>query len=112
MHQTRSLIYYSLVRPFASPEEYQITAGIVGRFGEGIGKDLHQKLLLRAKMKRNWVLIHEVLHALLKNIYPKSDSFIQNIEYILRNQTSVDLCNQEQQNCTNTNCCVCTFFLL
>ncbi|XP_046906155.1 peroxisomal carnitine O-octanoyltransferase isoform X2 [Hypomesus transpacificus] len=46
--------YLDAVRPFASPEEYQITAGIVGRFGEGIGKDLHQKLLLRAKMKRNW----------------------------------------------------------
>ncbi|XP_046906153.1 peroxisomal carnitine O-octanoyltransferase isoform X1 [Hypomesus transpacificus] len=47
--------YLDAVRPFASPEEYQITAGIVGRFGEGIGKDLHQKLLLRAKMKRNWL---------------------------------------------------------
>nr|XP_046188412.1 peroxisomal carnitine O-octanoyltransferase-like isoform X8 [Oncorhynchus gorbuscha] len=47
--------YLDAVRPFATEEEYQVTAAVVKRFGEGIGKDLHQKLLQRARTRRNWV---------------------------------------------------------
>lgn len=47
--------YLDAVRPFASDEEYRATAAIVKRFGEGIGQQLHQKLLHRAKTKRNWL---------------------------------------------------------
>lgn len=47
--------YLDAIRPFSSQEEYQVTAGIVGRFGEGIGKELHQKLLQRARTRRNWL---------------------------------------------------------
>uniref|UniRef100_A0A4W5JP12 Carnitine O-octanoyltransferase n=1 Tax=Hucho hucho TaxID=62062 RepID=A0A4W5JP12_9TELE len=47
--------YLDAVRPFATEEEYQVTAAIVKRFGEGIGKDLHQKLLQRARTRRNWL---------------------------------------------------------
>lgn len=41
--------------PFASEEEYQATVGIVKKFKEGVGQDLHEKLLQRARTKRNWV---------------------------------------------------------
>ncbi|CAB1334629.1 unnamed protein product [Coregonus sp. 'balchen'] len=47
--------YLDAVRPFATEEEYQVTAAILKRFGEGIGKDLHQKLLQRARTHRNWL---------------------------------------------------------
>uniref|UniRef100_A0A8C8LSH9 Choline/carnitine acyltransferase domain-containing protein n=1 Tax=Oncorhynchus tshawytscha TaxID=74940 RepID=A0A8C8LSH9_ONCTS len=47
--------YLDAVRPFATEEEYQVTAAVVKRFGEGIGKDLHQKLLQRARTRRNWL---------------------------------------------------------
>ncbi|XP_045081942.1 peroxisomal carnitine O-octanoyltransferase-like [Coregonus clupeaformis] len=43
------------VWPFATEEEYQVTAAILKRFGEGIGKDLHQKLLQRGRTHRNWL---------------------------------------------------------
>lgn len=43
------------VRPFASEKEFKSTVDIVRKFKEGVGRDLHQKLLLRAKSKRNWV---------------------------------------------------------
>ncbi|XP_042162885.1 peroxisomal carnitine O-octanoyltransferase-like isoform X2 [Oncorhynchus tshawytscha] len=43
------------MQPFATEEEYQVTAAVVKRFGEGIGKDLHQKLLQRARTRRNWL---------------------------------------------------------
>lgn len=49
--------YYiiSPVKPFASEEEFGATEAIVKRFEEGIGQQLHQKLLQRAKSRRNWV---------------------------------------------------------
>ncbi|KAL2084173.1 hypothetical protein ACEWY4_019691 [Coilia grayii] len=47
--------YLDAVRPFTSEAEFQKTAAIVKRFGEGIGRDLHQKLLQRAKSRRNWL---------------------------------------------------------
>ncbi|KAK6326907.1 hypothetical protein J4Q44_G00025520 [Coregonus suidteri] len=47
--------YLDAVRPFATEEEDQVTAAILKRFGEGIGKDLHQKLLQRARTHRNWL---------------------------------------------------------
>ncbi|XP_053265504.1 peroxisomal carnitine O-octanoyltransferase isoform X2 [Podarcis raffonei] len=46
--------YLDSVRPFLNQEEYQRTSDIVKRFGNGIGKELHQKLVERAKVKRNW----------------------------------------------------------
>ncbi|KAM4600751.1 peroxisomal carnitine O-octanoyltransferase-like [Polymixia lowei] len=48
-------MYLDAVRPFASEEEYQATVDIVRRFKEGVGQDLHQKLLQRARTKRNWL---------------------------------------------------------
>ncbi|XP_075994468.1 peroxisomal carnitine O-octanoyltransferase isoform X1 [Genypterus blacodes] len=47
--------YLEAVRPFASEEEYEATAEIVRAFLEGVGPELHQKLLHRAKTKRNWL---------------------------------------------------------
>uniref|UniRef100_A0A3Q1H7X1 Peroxisomal carnitine O-octanoyltransferase n=1 Tax=Anabas testudineus TaxID=64144 RepID=A0A3Q1H7X1_ANATE len=47
--------YLDAVLPFASEEEFKATADIVRKFQEGVGKELHQKLLQRAKTKRNWL---------------------------------------------------------
>uniref|UniRef100_A0A8D0DR25 Peroxisomal carnitine O-octanoyltransferase n=1 Tax=Salvator merianae TaxID=96440 RepID=A0A8D0DR25_SALMN len=47
--------YLDSVRPFLNDDEYERTQDIVKRFENGIGKELHQKLLERAKMKRNWL---------------------------------------------------------
>nr|XP_023700311.1 peroxisomal carnitine O-octanoyltransferase [Paramormyrops kingsleyae] len=47
--------YLDAVRPFATEEEFRATKGIVKRFGEGLGKDLHQQLLQRARTRRNWL---------------------------------------------------------
>ena len=43
------------VHPFASEEEFKATVDIVRKFQEGVGKELHQKLLQRARTKKNWV---------------------------------------------------------
>lgn len=43
------------MKPFASKEEFQATVKTVKKFKEGIGRELHQKLQQRAKIKRNWV---------------------------------------------------------
>ncbi|XP_077431413.1 peroxisomal carnitine O-octanoyltransferase-like isoform X4 [Vanacampus margaritifer] len=43
------------VRPFASDQEFKATVDIVRTFQEGIGKELHQKLLRRAETRRNWL---------------------------------------------------------
>ncbi|XP_065484859.1 peroxisomal carnitine O-octanoyltransferase isoform X3 [Caloenas nicobarica] len=47
--------YLDAVKPFLNQEEYQRTEHIVKKFGNGIGKELHQKLLERAKTRRNWL---------------------------------------------------------
>lgn len=47
--------YLDAVKPFASEEEFGATVAIVKRFEEGVGQELHQKLLQRAKSKRNWL---------------------------------------------------------
>ncbi|XP_043116694.1 peroxisomal carnitine O-octanoyltransferase isoform X2 [Puntigrus tetrazona] len=47
--------YVQSVKPFASEEELRATEAIVKRFEEGIGQELHQKLLKRAKSRRNWL---------------------------------------------------------
>uniref|UniRef100_A0A8C9X3U7 Peroxisomal carnitine O-octanoyltransferase n=1 Tax=Sander lucioperca TaxID=283035 RepID=A0A8C9X3U7_SANLU len=47
--------YLDAVHPFASEEEFKATADIVSKFQAGVGKELHQKLLQRARMKRNWL---------------------------------------------------------
>ncbi|XP_007424767.1 peroxisomal carnitine O-octanoyltransferase [Python bivittatus] len=47
--------YLDAVRPFLNQEEYQRTQDIVKRFENGIGKELHQKLLERATVKKNWL---------------------------------------------------------
>lgn len=47
--------YLDAVRPFASEEEFQATSASVKRFEKGIGQLLHQKLLQRAKSRRNWL---------------------------------------------------------
>ncbi|XP_061572808.1 peroxisomal carnitine O-octanoyltransferase [Cololabis saira] len=47
--------YLDAVRPFGSEQECEATVAIVRKFQEGIGPELHQKLLQRAKKKRNWL---------------------------------------------------------
>ncbi|XP_051722322.1 peroxisomal carnitine O-octanoyltransferase [Ctenopharyngodon idella] len=47
--------YLHSVKPFASEEEFGATEAIVKRFEKGIGQQLHQKLLQRAKSRRNWL---------------------------------------------------------
>ncbi|KAF6085644.1 carnitine O-octanoyltransferase [Phyllostomus discolor] len=47
--------YLESVKPFANKEEYKKTEEIVQKFQNGIGEKLHQKLLERAKGKRNWL---------------------------------------------------------
>ncbi|GCC21009.1 hypothetical protein chiPu_0000171 [Chiloscyllium punctatum] len=47
--------YLDAVKPFLNEEELQRSTEIVKTFGEGIGKQLHQKLLERAKVRRNWL---------------------------------------------------------
>ncbi|XP_037366543.1 peroxisomal carnitine O-octanoyltransferase isoform X2 [Talpa occidentalis] len=47
--------YLEAVKPFANEEEYKKTEEIVQTFQNGIGEKLHQKLLERAKGKRNWL---------------------------------------------------------
>ncbi|XP_067863035.1 peroxisomal carnitine O-octanoyltransferase isoform X6 [Heptranchias perlo] len=47
--------YLDAVKPFLNEEELQRSTEIVKTFGQGIGKQLHQKLLERAKVRRNWL---------------------------------------------------------
>ncbi|EHA97328.1 Peroxisomal carnitine O-octanoyltransferase [Heterocephalus glaber] len=47
--------YLESVKPFANEEEYKKTEEIVTKFKNGIGGKLQQKLLERAKGKRNWL---------------------------------------------------------
>lgn len=47
--------YCESVKPFLNEEEYKKTSRIVKDFGNGAGKDLHQKLLERARTRRNWL---------------------------------------------------------
>ncbi|XP_068998924.1 peroxisomal carnitine O-octanoyltransferase isoform X1 [Embiotoca jacksoni] len=47
--------YLDAVHPFASEKEFKATVDIVRKFQEGVGKELHQKLLQRAKIKKNWL---------------------------------------------------------
>ncbi|XP_020033970.2 peroxisomal carnitine O-octanoyltransferase isoform X1 [Castor canadensis] len=47
--------YLESVKPFANDEEYKKTEEIVKKFQNGVGEKLHQKLLERAKGKRNWL---------------------------------------------------------
>lgn len=47
--------YLEAVKPFANEDEYKKTEEIVKKFQNGIGEKLHQKLLERAKGKRNWL---------------------------------------------------------
>ncbi|KAK7147285.1 hypothetical protein R3I94_009962 [Phoxinus phoxinus] len=47
--------YLHAVKPFASEEEFGATEAIVKRFEEGVGQQLHHKLLQRAKSRRNWL---------------------------------------------------------
>ncbi|NWS60128.1 OCTC octanoyltransferase, partial [Chunga burmeisteri] len=47
--------YLDAVKPFLNQEEYQRTEDIVKKFENGIGKELHRKLLERAKTRRNWL---------------------------------------------------------
>ncbi|XP_062479637.1 peroxisomal carnitine O-octanoyltransferase isoform X2 [Pezoporus occidentalis] len=47
--------YLDSVKPFLNQEEYQRTEAIVKKFKNGIGKELHEKLLERAKTRRNWL---------------------------------------------------------
>ncbi|CAH1238747.1 CROT [Branchiostoma lanceolatum] len=47
--------YLESVKPFVTAEEYKETEVVVREFEEGVGQSLHQQLLERAKVKRNWI---------------------------------------------------------
>ncbi|XP_075443546.1 peroxisomal carnitine O-octanoyltransferase isoform X2 [Ascaphus truei] len=47
--------YCDAVKPFLNQEEYEQTYKIVKHFEHGVGKELHQKLLERARVKKNWL---------------------------------------------------------
>lgn len=47
--------YLDTVRPHVTEEEFNATETIVRRFEQGDGKRLQQKLVERARQKRNWV---------------------------------------------------------
>uniref|UniRef100_A0A3Q3W6X4 Peroxisomal carnitine O-octanoyltransferase n=1 Tax=Mola mola TaxID=94237 RepID=A0A3Q3W6X4_MOLML len=47
--------YLDAVRPFASEKEFKATEETVRKFQDGVGKELHQKLLHRAKARENWL---------------------------------------------------------
>lgn len=49
------LTCFPSVRPFAREDEFKATVDIVRTFQEGVGKELHHKLLQRAETKKNWV---------------------------------------------------------
>lgn len=49
--------HFPSVQPFASEEEFRSTEETVRKFQGGVGKELHRKLLQRAKSRRNWVCI-------------------------------------------------------
>lgn len=60
-----SVHVFPSVRPFASEKEFEATVNTVRKFQEGVGKELHQKLLQRAKTKRNWVCNYSSTFVLL-----------------------------------------------
>lgn len=63
--------HFFIVKPFANEDEYKKTEEIVRKFQNGVGEKLHQKLLERAKGKRNWVFILYTLiigNMILKNL--------------------------------------------
>lgn len=47
--------YLMWVRPHVSNEEYENTEEIVKKFANGVGKDLHEKLVAVAASKKNWL---------------------------------------------------------
>ncbi|OCT73980.1 hypothetical protein XELAEV_18032941mg [Xenopus laevis] len=47
--------YCDAVKPFLNQEGYERTYKIVKAFENGVGKELHQKLLQRARFKKNWL---------------------------------------------------------
>ncbi|XP_006824922.1 peroxisomal carnitine O-octanoyltransferase-like [Saccoglossus kowalevskii] len=47
--------YIESVKPHVSPAELENTTSIVKAFGDGIGKELHMKLLEKAEAERNWL---------------------------------------------------------
>ncbi|XP_022102339.1 peroxisomal carnitine O-octanoyltransferase-like isoform X2 [Acanthaster planci] len=47
--------YLESTKPFLTKDEFDNTRRIVTEFGEGIGKELHKKLLERARTHKNWV---------------------------------------------------------
>jgi carnitine O-octanoyltransferase len=46
---------YLLVKPHVSDDEYRQTEFVVQQFASGVGKDLHRKLLDKARTEKNWV---------------------------------------------------------
>ncbi|XP_071504219.1 peroxisomal carnitine O-octanoyltransferase-like [Diadema antillarum] len=47
--------YVDSVKPFLSEEDFRETQRIVGRFGQGTGKTLHNELLKKSEASKNWL---------------------------------------------------------
>ena len=54
---SRALLFLVSVKPHLSTADYQETEKIVQKFGYGVGKGLHEKLVQRSKTHKNWVRI-------------------------------------------------------
>lgn len=47
--------YYESLLPFGTPEELAKSREIIRRFKEGVGPKLHQRIVDRTKVTKNWV---------------------------------------------------------
>lgn len=50
--------YYESLLPFGTDEELRNSREIIRRFKEGVGPKLHQRIVDRAKVNKNWVSDH------------------------------------------------------
>ncbi|CAH1264094.1 CROT [Branchiostoma lanceolatum] len=62
--------YLYSVKPHVTEEEYKKTEAVVKEFETGAGKELHKKLLDRAKTHRNWLSEWWYIFAYLEPRYP------------------------------------------
>lgn len=51
------MMFLIIVKAVATEEEYSNTRRIAEEFANGIGKELHEKLVQRSKEHRNWVML-------------------------------------------------------
>ena len=55
------------MRPFVNGRDYLETERQVNLFEDGVGKELHEKLISRAKNSKNWVTFYSQLRYYASN---------------------------------------------